>query len=178
MEPAKILHPNRTYCNRNGQLIHTIASDEDNCYISVLLGPILSLVPNGLNAYIPIDKLLPRIKLIYAIGDQARPGGGTWYEIEFPKKMYSRLFVALDGIALLFTKMAKSVQMPTVELSSSATELTEEQIDKINKKAEEAGGIMRYHQEERFFECPMSYVFENQDQASQFKKDMMNLGLS
>ena len=185
MKPATIL-PNHIYCSENGLLIYTIKEENDkSSFLSVVLGPILSEVTDYAGvAPICVSKLLPRIKFA-----QAYPRDKRWYEVQLPRRVMCRLFVAMDAIAACFEKMSSEMKMKTVTVQKfmefgpdgkiyqtvTPTDITERQFDEIRSKATASRGIERYDTS-RYLEYPISYVFESSEQSNQFVIDLDNLG--
>ena len=172
-------------------MIYTIKENnkQPGSFLSIVLGPALSI--NSQHGYgYDMDKVLSRIKFITATPHH------KWSIIEFEgldPSWTCRLFVVIDAIAVLFKDVAATMRVETVPVQklsvpgeqrkykvATTAEFTEKQLHEIREFAVASKGIeMSIPQDEaRYFDSPLSYVFDNPKQSEQFMKDLESLGLS
>lgn len=174
MEAVTSFHPNRFYFNDSGKLIYMLTvKNNQKEGLGVIVGPVLANAPDNIT-HATLGFKPSSIKLT----ENRIDPGETWLEIDLPKRVAMRVYLALREMADLFTNLSKSMNASVLTLEKSEEALTElGLIDPINVYLEKLRGMWRASPQSSHFGYDASFVFEDDESMKKFAESLKALHL-
>ena len=173
MQAVTSFHPNRLYLSSSGMLVYMLAVNNSIEGLGVIAGPILANAHDNVAWCSSIQSHLSIFKLWKCGIDETSVA--DWYEIDLPKRLATRIYIALREIADLFTHLSKSMHPSILALDHDAEEIPEGTINQINKALEDTRGLWLTTPQHSYFNYPASFVFEDEEGISEFRAALPHL---
>jgi hypothetical protein len=170
MQAVTSFHPNRFYFTTSGTLVYLLSTKNNGKEgLGVVVGPILAAVRDW-DGYLE-SKILSNVKIVH-ISTSVEKG---CVEINLPKRITNRIYIALKGMAELFAHFSESIDPYVVTLNYSANALSQEMIDQINEELKDKKGMWLASPQNDFFEYLASFVFEDEKSMDKFSDALERL---